>query len=124
MPPMTPLAPALADTRPAVPSGVDLASVQFRHFYGVLRRPVAALRDANLFRASQAGDKVFQDIERILSAREPAQRNLARLYLYALALGFQGRYHGGGSLDHVLELRRELYQFIYQKPADLQGRDK
>jgi type VI secretion system protein ImpK len=195
MTPAMPSASALADTRPAAAGGVDLASSQFRDFYGVLRRAVEAVRqvpeaeagavaqalsnqllqlielhtlearrtggkaamdtenearflkaaladdlllstdwagrnhwhhvllEANLFRTSQAGDKVFNDIEQILSAREPAQRNLARLYLYALSLGFQGRYRGG-SLEPLQELRRELFEFIYQRAADLQGRDK
>lgn len=199
MPSMTPTLPsasALADTRPAAAGGVDLASSQFRDFYGVLRRAVEAVRgvpdgeaaavaqalsnqllqlielhtlearrtggkaamdtendarflkaaladelllstdwagrnhwhhvllEANLFRTSQAGDKVFQEIEQILSAREPAQRNLARLYLYALSLGFQGRYRGTGNLEPLQDFRRELYEFIYQRAADLQGRDK
>jgi type VI secretion system protein ImpK len=82
------------------------------------------LLEANLFRSSQAGEKVFQDIEGILTAREPSQRNLARLYLYALSLGFQGRYRGSGALGSIAEFRRELYQFIYQRAPDLQGRDK
>lgn len=197
MPPMTPTLPAVADTRPSsAAGGVDFASMQFRDFYGVLRRAVEAVRnvpeaeaaevaqalsnqltqlielhtlearrtggksameaegdarflkaaladelllatdwagrehwhhvllEANLFRSSQAGEKVFQDIEQILAAREPSQRNLARLYLYALSLGFQGRYRGSGMLGPLVELRRELYQFIYQRAPDLQGRDR
>ena len=35
------------------------------------------LLEANLFRSSQAGDKVFQDIERILSAREASKGSVA-----------------------------------------------
>jgi type VI secretion system protein ImpK len=197
---MTPTVPALADARAGAGSsgagGVDFASMQFRDFYGVLRRAVEAVRnvpeseaaevaqalstqltqlielhtlearrtggkaameaegdarylkaavadelllatdwagrdhwhhvllEANLFRSSQAGEKVFHDIEQILAAREPSQRNLARLYLYALSLGFQGRYRGSPHLGNVVELRRELYQFIYQRAPDLQGRDR
>lgn len=196
MPPMTPAVPALSDTRPSAAGGVDFASMQFRDFYGVLRRAVEAVRnvpeaeasevaqalstqltqlielhtlearrtggkaameaegdarflkaaladelllstdwagrdhwhhvllEANLFRTSHAGEKVFTDIEQILTAREPSQRNLARLYLYALSLGFQGRYRGSGILGPLVEFRRELYQFIYQRAPDLQGRDK
>ncbi|MGE4242608.1 DotU family type IV/VI secretion system protein, partial [Ramlibacter sp.] len=79
------------------------------------------LLEANLFRTSHAGDKVFQEIEQILTARESTQRNLARLYLYALSLGFQGRYRGSGNLDPLQEFRRELYQFIYQRAPDMQS---
>jgi type VI secretion system protein ImpK len=82
------------------------------------------LLEATLFRTSHAGDKVFTDIDQILSVREPSQRNLARLYLYALSLGFQGRWRGTGTLEPIADYRRELFQFIYQRPAELQGRDK
>ena len=195
MPTLNSTLPALTDTRPQAAGGVDLASMQFRDFYGVLRRAVEAVRgvseaeaaavaqalssqlsqlielhtlearrtggksameaegsarflkaaladelllstdwagrehwrhvllEANLFRSSHAGDRVFHEIEQILSAREATQRNLARLYLYALSLGFQGRYRGN-DLEPLLEFRRELYQFIYQRAPDLQGRDR
>jgi type VI secretion system protein ImpK len=82
------------------------------------------LLEAHLFRSSQAGDKVFDEIERILSEREPSQRALARLYLHTLSLGFQGRFRGTTHLDKIADYRRELYQFIYQRSADLQGRDR
>lgn len=82
------------------------------------------LLETQLFRTSQAGDKVFADIEQILSQREPSQRNTARLYLNVLSLGFQGRFRGGQKLDKISEYRHELYQFIYQRAADLQGRDR
>jgi type VI secretion system protein ImpK len=188
--------PALAEMRPAAAGGVDLASVQFRDFYGVLRRAVEAVRqvndaeapavaqalstqlsqlielhtlearrtggksameaegvarflkaaladelllstdwagrahwhhvllEANLFRSSHAGDKVFQEIEQLLLAREATQRNQARLYLYALSLGFQGRYRGTNHLEPLHDFRRELYQFIYQRAPDLQGHER
>jgi type VI secretion system protein ImpK len=49
------------------------------------------LLEATLFRSSLAGDKVFNEIEQILLARESAQRRAAALYLHVLSLGFQGR---------------------------------
>jgi type VI secretion system protein ImpK len=82
------------------------------------------LLEATLFRTSQAGDKVFADIDQLLSVREPSQRNLARLYLYVLALGFQGRWRGTGTTEPIADYRRELFQFIYQRHPELQGRDK
>lgn len=82
------------------------------------------LLEAQLFRTSSAGEKVFEEIEQILSQREPAQRPIARLYLSVLSLGFQGRYRGTATLQKIADYRRELFQFIYQRAPDLQGRDR
>lgn len=75
------------------------------------------LLEAALFRSSVAGDKVLDDIEKMLSEREPALRPLAQLQLFTLALGFQGRLRGNSDLKHLHELRQELYQFVYQRRA-------
>ena len=77
------------------------------------------LLETQVCNSSLAGDKVFNDIDRILLAREPAQRSRARLYLYVLSLGFQGRYRGSDALDKLASYRRELFQFIYQRPAEM-----
>ncbi len=50
------------------------------------------LIEATLFKSSFAGERVFDDLDQLLREREPARRNLGRLYLYLLSLGFQGRY--------------------------------
>jgi type VI secretion system protein ImpK len=81
------------------------------------------LVEATLFKSSYAGERVFQDLDQLLREREPARRQLGRLYLYLLSLGFQGRYRGMEQ-DKIAEYRRELFQFVYQRPADLQGRDR
>ncbi len=82
------------------------------------------LIEAQLFRTSSAGEKVFEEIEQILAQREPAQRPIARLYLSVLSLGFQGRYRDTDALQKIADYRRELFQFIYQRAPDLQGRDR
>ena len=81
------------------------------------------LIEATLFKSSFAGDRVFDDMDQLLREREASRRNLGRLYLYLLSLGFQGRYRGLPQ-DRIAEYRRELFQFVYQRPADLQGRDR
>ncbi len=81
------------------------------------------LVEATLFKSSYAGERVFQDLDQLLQARDSSNRSLGRLYLYLLSLGFQGRYRGQ-PLDKVAEYRRELFQFVYQRPADLEGRDR
>ncbi|WP_085316768.1 DotU family type IV/VI secretion system protein [Derxia lacustris] len=74
------------------------------------------LLEAALFQTSVAGDRVLDAIERLLADREPAARPLARLYLFALALGFEGRLRGADGATATLRgLRGELYQFVYQR---------
>jgi type VI secretion system protein ImpK len=82
------------------------------------------LLEASMFRSSVAGEKVFDDIKQLLRAREPAQRTLAQLYLFTLALGFQGQYRGQNAQDLLTSLRKELFQFVFQRQADLAGRDR
>lgn len=82
------------------------------------------LIEAMLFKSSFAGERVFDDLDQLLREREPSRRNLGRLYLYLLSLGFQGRYRGTEGQGKIAEYRRELFQYIYMRPADLQGRDR
>lgn len=82
------------------------------------------LLEAAMFRTSVAGERVFERIEDLLSNREPSLRPMASLYLSALALGFQGRYRGGGDSGRFAGYRSELFQFVYQRRPDLSGRDR
>lgn len=81
------------------------------------------LLEALLFNSSHAGQQVFTEIDQLLREREPGRRGAARLYLYLLSLGFQGRYRDSGELARIAEYRRELFQFVYQRPPDLSARD-
>lgn len=84
----------------------------------------AHLLESSLFRTNIAGDLVFSRIEEVLSGREPSRRDIARLYLFALALGFQGKYRGSGEDGRLRGYREELFQFVYQRQADFSGRDR
>lgn len=81
------------------------------------------LVEATLFRSAHAGQRIFADIDLLLTERDPARRPLARLYLYLLALGFQGRYRGGDDLSALADYRRALFQFSYQRAPGMRGAD-
>lgn len=82
------------------------------------------LLEAALFRSSVAGDKVFDAIDDLLRVREPGQRDLARLYLNALCLGFMGRYRGVEAHEPLQRYKNDLFQWVYQRPAQLLGPEK
>jgi type VI secretion system protein ImpK len=82
------------------------------------------LLEAALFRTSVAGERVFEKIEELLSNREPSLRPIASLYLSTLALGFQGKFRGSIGSDQYDGFRAELFQFIFQRPAELSGRER
>ena len=67
---------------------------------------------------------MFDRIEKLLSDREPARRDIARLYLFALALGYQGTYRGAEDTGKLRGFREELFEFVYQRQADFSGRDR
>jgi type VI secretion system protein ImpK len=84
----------------------------------------AYLLESTLFRTNVAGDLVFRKIEQLLSDREPSRRDVARMCLFALAMGFQGRFRGTDGSARLRSYREELYEFVYQRRADLGGRDR
>ena len=85
----------------------------------------ACLLESSLFRTNIAGELVFSRIEKLLSEREPSRRDISRLYLLALAAGFQGKYRGTPDASQRLRgLRQELFEFAYQRQPELSGRDR
>ena len=70
------------------------------------------LLETEFFRSRDAGETVFERIDRLLLKEDPADKELAAVYLAALALGFRGRYLGvddGGVIDNR---KRDLATFI------------
>ncbi len=82
------------------------------------------LLEAKLFKSSHAGEQVFFQIDQLLSAREPSQRPLAKLYLYVISLGFKGQFRGDADLNKLASYRTDLFQFIFQRPAELSGAER
>jgi type VI secretion system protein ImpK len=82
------------------------------------------LLESALFQSHIAGEKVFDKLDRLLRHRDPANKSLAAVYLSALSLGFRGKYHGLNDHGKLRRYRRDLFDFIFNKPADLANESK
>jgi type VI secretion system protein ImpK len=78
----------------------------------------ANLLEQRLFGSHNAGDVVFQRIDRILRTRDPLEAELAKVYLLALGLGFQGRFRGPGGNARIDGYRRQLFAFVTNEDPD------
>ncbi|MCB1037238.1 MAG: DotU family type IV/VI secretion system protein [Acidobacteria bacterium] len=81
------------------------------------------LLEAELFGTHRAGERIFEQIDELLVRRDPIYLDLAQLYLYALALGFEGRYRDqeGGKYS-LASYRRRLFNFISGRDPELDSK--
>lgn len=78
------------------------------------------LLETKLFNSQAAGQRIFENLDILLSQRDPVTLELARLYLIVLALGFQGQYRASDDNERLLDYRQKLFFFITQRdPATL-----
>jgi type VI secretion system protein ImpK len=75
------------------------------------------LEDA-LFGTHAAGDRIFDEVERLLRERDPARAEVAAVYLMALSLGFQGRYRELGAEALLQDLQRQLFTLAFQRAPE------
>ncbi|WP_460904354.1 DotU family type IV/VI secretion system protein [Paraburkholderia jirisanensis] len=74
--------------------------------------------ETRIFGTRAAGERLPDAIEALLAQRDPAQRDLANVYLACLTLGFKGRLRGEeGALRHD-QLRHALFGFAMQRDAE------
>ncbi|WKE64476.1 DotU/TssL family secretion system protein [Gallaecimonas kandeliae] len=73
--------------------------------------------EARLFGSRSAGERLPDEIEKLLREQEPATRELANVYLLCLALGFRGRLRGDGGAAKHEAWRRALFAFVYRRDA-------
>lgn len=80
-----------------------------------------SLLEAELFGTHRAGELFFTQLEELLQLRDPGSLDLARIYLLALALGFEGRYRGHPEAERELTAyRRRLYRFLFGRDVPKQ----
>lgn len=75
--------------------------------------------EARLFNSRSAGDRIPVAIKKLLENRDPAQRDLANVYLHCLILGFQGRLRNGNGKGLHEKWRRALFAFSRQRHPSL-----
>lgn len=82
---------------------------------------VSNLLESKIFGTHEAGGRFFQLLDRLLAERNPVYRDLGAVYLMALTLDFRGKYRGGGRGDaeRLLDYRRRLFSFVFQRDPDL-----
>jgi type VI secretion system protein ImpK len=78
----------------------------------------SCLVEEALFGSRVAGDRFFERVEELLRVRDPARRDLALVYLLALALGFQGRYRGTDCAARMQAYRDALFSFSFGRDPD------
>lgn len=80
---------------------------------------IGFLLEEKLFGSRNAGDRVFARIGDLLQARDPDRAELALPYLYALALGFRGRFgHGEKDNAELGRMRASLFKLANGRDPD------
>ena len=77
------------------------------------------LVEARLFGSSVSGDKIFEQIDALLAETSGPPPQMAPLYLFAIAIGFEGRYRGDQAHHHLQPLRDALFRKIYRREPAL-----
>ncbi|CAM2065656.1 DotU family type IV/VI secretion system protein [Sulfidibacter corallicola] len=93
---------------------VALADEVFLHFAWAGRTEWNHyLLEEQVFHSQSAGEWFFQRVDDLLLDPGAGSRELAKVYLMALALGFKGRYRLGDPNGDLALYQRRLYGFIF-----------
>ena len=80
------------------------------------------LLETRLFRTHAAGNIFFRRVEDLLRREDEAAAEMAAVYLFALALGFRGKYWGDDTESITDAYRVRLFAFIARWVPDLAQR--
>lgn len=79
---------------------------------------VRAPLEVKLFGSQSAGEEIFNDIDNGLSKYEFGKRDLAKIYLMALNLGFEGKYKGTQSEVDIRRYKVRLFELINDRAPE------
>jgi len=74
--------------------------------------------EEEFFRTWDSGERVFNRIDELLREPGPGHEDLARLYLLAVSLGFQGRYRDSDGRE-LKRIRHQLFELALRRPPAL-----
>lgn len=77
------------------------------------------LLESQFFSSHSAGEIFFEKLDALLENSGPDQTELAKVYLMALALGFQGKYRGSGDGRELHSYRRKLFSSISRRDPNI-----
>jgi type VI secretion system protein ImpK len=77
------------------------------------------LIETRLFGSSVSGDKIFEQIDALLAETSGSAAQMAPLYLFVIAIGFEGRHRGDQADHHLQPLRDALFRKIYRREPAL-----
>lgn len=81
--------------------------------------------ESQLFQSHHAGEEIFERTERLLKNRDTVYVDLAKIYLMAFGLGFEGKYRGlPDSRYQVAEYRRRLLDFVASEEPELRNESR
>ena len=76
--------------------------------------------ESQLFGSHRAGEEIYDEIDRFLAARNPVYVDMAKVYLMALSLGFEGKFRGAqDGPQQIASYRRRLMEFISGEEPEL-----
>lgn len=104
---------------------VALADEVFLHMEWVGQDPWEAnLLESQLFKSHDAGERLFEKLDKLLQERDPNDTELAHVYLMTLALGFRGKFWDVDDEGKLDSYRRELFSFVSRRHPDLREESK
>lgn len=77
------------------------------------------LVEAHLFRTHAAGEIFFRRVDALLTREDDAAAEVAAVYLFAIGLGFRGKYRGAGYSAGLEAYRAKLFAFIARRKPSL-----
>jgi type VI secretion system protein ImpK len=77
------------------------------------------LVEAHVFRTHAAGELFFRRVDALLTREDDAAAEIAAVYLFAIGLGFRGKYRGEGFSAGLEAYRARLFAFIGRRKPSL-----
>ena len=77
------------------------------------------LIETSLFGTSIAGEKIFEEIDKLIQLPPGREPDIERMYLFAMAIGFEGKYKGYNSEKEINKVLEDLFVHIARREPEL-----